>query len=161
MWFLASHPRLTCHLLIIPSLLLLWASVYDKLPHSFSMTSTHTHTLSLLIFTFTSSQCQTKPWKLLIIFSFFVWFESNKDPFLFDVIKLLRLDLGVRVNFSRASRGAIRKLQMSGALSSFTAPRFSSTSHKRWGEEGVRKNKLTRLTWLTPPLTCCPTPPLV
>lgn len=34
------------------------------------------------------------------LFPFFiVWIESNKDSFLFDVIKLLRPDLGVRVNF--------------------------------------------------------------
>lgn len=111
----------------------------------------HTHTHTLLIFTFTSSQCQTKPWKLLIIFSFFVWIESNKDPFLFDVIKLLRLDLGVRVNFSRASRGAIRKLQMSGALSSFTAPRFSFTSHKIWGGGGSVEKQTDSPDVVNPP----------
>lgn len=30
---------------------------------------------------------------------FFVWMESNKDPFLFDVIKLLRPDPAVRLHF--------------------------------------------------------------
>lgn len=104
-----TAPQMTCLLLIIPALLLfLWAFLHDKLP--LFLSPTHTHTLSL-IFTFTSSQCQTKPWKLLIIFSLslslFVWIESNKDPFLFDVIKLLRLDLGVRVNFFPEHRGEL------------------------------------------------------
>lgn len=95
---------------------------------------------------------------------FFVWIESNKDPFLFDVIKLLRLDLGVRVNFflffffPKHGGVAIRRLQMSGTLSSFTAPRsffFCSPSlyslpprHKEMvggrGNEGAAwKNKRT------------------
>lgn len=41
--------------------------------------------------------------------SFFVWIESNKDPFLFDVIKLLRPDLGVRVNFFPSIAGSYHK----------------------------------------------------
>lgn len=53
-------------------------------------------------FTFLSSQCQPalKTTDFFPLFPFFiVWIESNKDSFLFDVIKLLRPDLGVRVNF--------------------------------------------------------------
>lgn len=45
----------------------------------------------------------------LSFFLFFVWFESNKDPFLFDVIKLLRPDLGVRVNFFPSIAGSYQK----------------------------------------------------
>lgn len=61
--------------------------------------------------------------------------ESNKDPFLFDVIKLLRPDPAVRLHFFLSFSSsffpkhgggggvAIRGLQMSATLSSLTAPR--------------------------------------
>lgn len=91
-----------------------------------------------------------KALKLLIIFflSFFpfffvVWIESNKDPFLFDVIKLLRLDLGVRVNFFPSIMGSYQKT--SDVRHSFKLHGTSFFLHQ--GKEGVGKNKRTRLIW--------------
>lgn len=87
---------------------------------------------------------------LSLLFFFFVWIESNKDPFLFDVIKLLRLDLGVRVNFFPSIAGSYQKT--SDVRHSFklhgTSFFFSpSLPHKRWrgweeeGKEGVWKKQ--------------------
>lgn len=83
-------------------------------------------------FKFTSFLCRTKPWKLLIFF-FFFWIESNKDPFFFDVIKLLRLDLGVRVNFFPEHREELSEDFRCQALlqASWHLVFFASTSHKR------------------------------
>lgn len=69
--------------------------LHDKLPLLFHPPIFFLHSCLLNV---------NQRWKLQIFFpfiSFFfiVWIESNKDSFLFDVIKLLRPDLGVKVNF--------------------------------------------------------------
>lgn len=93
---------------------------------------------------------------LSLLFFFFVWIESNKDPFLFDVIKLLRLDLGVRVNFFPSIAGSYQKtsdvrhsFKLHGTSFFFRLPSRikDGGGGRKKGRRECGKNKRTRLTW--------------
>lgn len=73
---------------------------------------------------------------------FIVWIESNKDSFLFDVIKLLRPDLGVRVNFFPSIAGSYH--QISHVRHSFklhSTSFFLHTEEKMVGGRGENRTE--------------------
>lgn len=87
------------------------------------------------------------------LFPFFiVWIESNKDSFLFDVIKLLRPDLGVRVNFSPKHRRELSDFRCQTLFQASQHLVFPPQVKGRFEEEEKKKQKHT--------LICphCPTP---
>lgn len=65
--------------------------------------------------------------------------ESNKDSFLFDVIKLLRPDLGVRVNFFSSIAGSYH--QISDVRHSFKLHSTSFLLHTEEKPVGGRGKK--------------------
>lgn len=125
---------------------------------SFSMTNfyspililLHTHILLFLYVQYVFSMSNKALENYWSFFFFFIWNDSNKDRFLFDVIKLLRLDLGVRVNFFPSIVGSYQKtsnvrhsFKLHGTLF-FFFPSLHLILKRQKGEAGVA--------------FCCPTP---